>query len=126
MISLQLPTEKGVADTTPDSILVGGFMNEVSTRAKILRRTTPDCLEELFEAQNRICDLCNKPIQDLVLAELDHSFPVIKYAKDLSLSIEDAIARCNSLENLRAAHATCNSVKHDMSRNDWFELGKDK
>lgn len=101
-------------------------MNEILSRIKILRKTTPDCLEELFEAQNRICDLCNKPIQDLILAELDHSTPLIKYAKDLSLSIEDAVLQCNSLNNLRATHASCNGVKHDMERSVWFELGKDK
>jgi len=99
-------------------------MNEISKRSKILRKTTPDCLIQQFEAQNRICDLCDGVIQDVVLAELDHSIPIIFYARSLNTPIEQAIKDCNSLHNLRATHSSCNAVKHDLTRDEWFAQGK--
>ena len=30
-------------------------------RRAFIRKVTPDCLEELFEMQNRMCDLCEQP-----------------------------------------------------------------
>jgi hypothetical protein len=95
---------------------------DISKRAKLIRRATPNILEELFEMQNRICDLCNKPIQDLIFAALDHSIPVISFAKG-SLSIKKAIQAANDLSNLRAVHKFCNSSKGDMTREEWFAKG---
>jgi hypothetical protein len=98
----------------------------VADRAKAIRAATPDVLENLFEMQNRICDLCEQPIQDLILAALDHSRPVIIFARDLSLPIGEAIRWANALGNLRAVHANCNHVKKDKTKEEWFALGLDK
>ena len=73
--------------------------------------------------QNRICDLCGHEIQDLMLAALDHSIPVIRYARCLDLAIEDAIRECNHPENLRAAHSSCNAAKNGRTREEWYAAG---
>lgn len=101
-------------------------MMTIKQRAEAIRRATPDCLEELFEMQNRICDLCSYPIQDLILAHLDHSIPVIKYARDFDMPIEEAIKVCNDISNLRVTHSFCNHSKLGMTRGEWFSQGKDK
>lgn len=98
----------------------------VAARSKLIRAATPNCLEELFEMSNRMCDLCNYPIQDLIVAALDHSTPVIHFARDLSLPIEEAVRQANDLKNLRPAHKHCNHVKHEMTREEWFAKGVDK
>lgn len=97
--------------------------NLVKIRAKAIRNATPDCIEELFEMQNRICDLCGHPIQDLVFADLDHSIPVIRYARCLDIVLEDAVRECNHSENLRVAHTSCNRKKHNLTRDEWYERG---
>lgn len=94
---------------------------DIKTRIRLIRAATPDCVEELFEMQNRICDLCEQPIQDLILCELDHSIPVMRYAKCLDVSIEDAIRECNHPDNLRAAHFVCNHRKSTLTRQEWFD-----
>jgi hypothetical protein len=91
-------------------------------RVNSIRLATPNILEELFEMQNRICDLCNKPIQDLVLAALDHSTPVILFARG-PLPIEEAVRQANDPTNLRAVHSECNNRKQDMTRDEWFAAG---
>jgi hypothetical protein len=98
---------------------------EIQKRAAVIRKATPNILEELFEMQNRICDLCGEWIQNLVLAELDHSISVMKFAKG-PLSTKKATIQANDPSNLRAAHAFCNSSKHDMTRDDWFARDMDK
>lgn len=97
----------------------------ISERVKAIRAATPDILAELFEMQNRICDLCGQPIQALVCAALDHSIPVIAFARG-PLPIEDVVLQANAPENLRAAHTNCNSAKHDKTREEWFAFGLDK
>ena len=97
----------------------------VKERTRLIRNTTPNILEELFEMQNRICDLCEQPIQDIILAELEHSIPVSWFAKS-DLSIKDAIKQANAPNNLRAAHYSCNGRKHDITRDEWFERGLNK
>jgi hypothetical protein len=98
-------------------------VSTIQERAKAIRRATPDCLEELFEMQNRICSLCSQPIQDIVVCELDHGTPVIRFARAWDIAIEDAVRECNDPSNLRAVHALCNHVKHDMTRDEWFKAG---
>ena len=95
---------------------------EIKERTRLIRAATPDCLEELFEMQNRICDLCGHFIQDISLSGLDHSVSVIYFAKS-PLEIEDAVILANSLKNLRVVHSTCNSSKKDKSRDEWFKEG---
>lgn len=95
----------------------------IKNRIQLIRQTTPNCLEELFEMSNRICDLCGQPIQDLCLAALDHSIPVIRYARCTDVSIEDAIRECNDLSNLRPTHSSCNAAKFSMTRDEWFSKG---
>ena len=98
---------------------------EIRQRSRAIRSASPRILEQLFEMQNRICDLCNLPIQDLVLAVLEHSTPVIYFARN-PIPIAEAIRLCNDPGNLRAAHATCNHIKKTRSREEWFALGLDK
>jgi hypothetical protein len=98
----------------------------VAVRSRLIRAATPDVLENLFEMQNRLCDLCAQPIQDLIVAALDHSRPVILFARDLSVPIEETIRWANAPGNLRATHAYCNHVKKDKTREEWFALGLDK
>ena len=99
--------------------------SEVRERARLIRRVSPNVLAELFEMQNRTCDLCGQGIQDLILAALDHSTPVIQFARG-PLSIEDAVCQANDPSNLRAAHASCNHVKWNRTRDEWFARGLDK
>jgi hypothetical protein len=99
----------------------------IRERARLIRLTTPNILEELFEMSNRKCDLCGFFIQDLTLAELEHSTPVIHFARNLDLSIEDAIQQANHPSNLRVVHYGCNSSKGGrMTREEWFARGLDK
>lgn len=99
---------------------------DLEQRIQAIRQGTPNCVKELFEIQNRICDLCGRPIQDLILAHLDHSIPVIKYAQAWDIALDDAVRECNSLENLRIVHSKCNLIKLDKTRDEWFEQGLDK
>jgi hypothetical protein len=96
----------------------------VKQRSRLIRKATPngDTLENLFEMQNRICDLCEFPIQDLILAALDHSTPVIRFARS-GMPIADAIAQANDPKNLRCAHAACNRAKNGLTRKEWFARG---
>jgi hypothetical protein len=96
----------------------------IQKRAKLIRATTPDILEELWEMQNRKCDLCGQFIQDLVLAALDHSIPIIVFARS-PLPIEEAIKQANDPVNLRATHTFCNKSKGSMTRDEWFAKGMD-
>lgn len=82
----------------------------------------PDTLENLFEMQNRVCDLCGHPIQDLVLAAIDHSTPISWFLRS-GLSMDDVLRDANSPNNLRCAHITCNSAKCDLTREEWFTQG---
>jgi hypothetical protein len=99
--------------------------SEIKRRREMIRAATPDVLENLFEMSNRVCDLCNQPIQDLLLAALEHSTPVIHFAKS-PLTIEDAIAQAHHPNNLRVAHSHCNLVKMTKTRAKWFAAGLDK
>lgn len=83
----------------------------IKQRAKLIRKATPDCLEPLYEMSNRRCDLCGHPIQDLICASLDHSTPVVHFARNLEMPIDDAVAQTNHPQNLRVAHANCNAAK---------------
>jgi hypothetical protein len=75
--------------------------------------------------QNRVCDLCEQPIQAPVLAALDHSTPVVLFARG-PLPIEEASAQANDPRNLRAAHFSCNNLKQDRTREQRFAEGLDK
>lgn len=97
-------------------------MSLQSRRVALIRNTTPDILEALFEMQNRVCDLCGRPIQALILAALDHSTPVIHFARS-DMPIADAMAQANASKNLRCAHSSCNSRKHNKTREEWFARG---
>lgn len=88
----------------------------------IIHKETPDIREELYEMSNRVCDLCGHPIQDVILAVIEHSTPVALYARG-PLSVEEASRRANQLSNLRIAHYSCNTVKKDRTRKEWFTLG---
>jgi hypothetical protein len=99
--------------------------SQLQKRGAAIRKATPNILEELFEMQNRICDLCGFPIQDLVFAALDHSVPVIVFARG-PMSTKEAIRQANDSSNLRAVHFSCNSKKQDMTREEWFEKVLDK
>lgn len=94
----------------------------IKERARLIRRATPACLAELFEMQNRICDLCGQPIQDLRCAALDHSTPVIRFARS-DMPLEEAIQRASSPKNLRCAHYSCNEAKNALTREEWFTRG---
>src|SRR5260370_36033164 len=100
-------------------------MNTIATRVALIRAATPAVLPQLFEMQNGVCDLCGEPIQDLVIAALDHSTPVILFARG-PLAINVAISQCNAPANLRAAHAFCNKAKNGLTREEWYARGLDK
>jgi hypothetical protein len=99
---------------------------EIQKRAASIHKATPNILEELYEMQNRKCDLCGNWIQDLIFAALDHSIPVIKFARNLDIPIEEAIKQANDPPNLRAVHSLCNSQKWEWTRDEWFAKGMDK
>jgi hypothetical protein len=92
----------------------------IQQKIRFIRNAQPKCLEELFEMQNRICDLCMRPIQDLVFAALDHSIPIIHF---LQLPLAEAAVQANDPKNLRCAHMECNSAKKTMTRVEWFARG---
>lgn len=98
----------------------------IRARTTAIRKATPDCREKLFEQQKHICDLCGYDIQDLILAEQDHSIPVRRYAQCLDIALEDAIRECNHLDNLRIVHFSCNKRKHNKTRDEWFAQGLNK
>jgi hypothetical protein len=95
---------------------------DIEQRADAIRAATPDVLPRLFEMQNQICDLCEHPMQDLIVATLEHSVPVIVFARG-PLPIAKAERQCNAPGNLRAAHGACNSVKNGLTRKEWFARG---
>lgn len=96
---------------------------EITKRSKLIRSKIPaGCLESLYEMQNRVCDLCEYPIQDLCFAELDHSIPTTYFARQAT-PIEEAIRLANHPNNLRAAHYTCNSRKKNLTREEWYARG---
>ena len=95
----------------------------IQDRLRLIRSTVPNIAEELFEMSNRICDLCGHEIQDLTLAALDHSVPVICFARALEINIADAVRECNDPSNLRIAHASCNAAKGGLTREEWFAYG---
>jgi hypothetical protein len=99
-------------------------VGRTARRATLIRKATPngDTLENLFEMSNRICDLCGHPIQDLICAALEHSTPVIYFAKS-TMPIEEAIAQANDPKNIRVAHSSCNSAKNVLTREEWFARG---
>ncbi len=99
--------------------------SSVRQRSQFIRKRKPNLLEEHFEMQNRICDLCGHPIQDLILAVLDHSTPVIHFARG-PLPTAEAARQANDPTNLRAVHFSCNGSKGDLSRREWFERGLNK
>lgn len=108
-----------------DKIVSMRTEEDILYRCRVIRLRQPDILSEMFEAQNHICDLCRYIIDNLLAASLDHSTPVILFARG-PLVIEEAARRANLLSNLRAVHATCNSCKHDMPRAKWFSTGRNK
>jgi hypothetical protein len=97
----------------------------ITKRRELIKAATPNILKELFEMQNHKCDLCGEYIQDLVLAALDHSTPVILFARG-RLPIKKAIKLANDPANLRATHSSCNGAKGAMTREEWFIKGMDK
>jgi hypothetical protein len=66
---------------------------DIEQRADAIRAATPDVLPRLFEMQNQICDLCEHPMQDLIVATLEHSVPVIVFARG-PLPIAKAERQC--------------------------------
>lgn len=100
-------------------------LKEIRKRARYIRSKTPDILASCFELQNYICDLCGQRIQDLVIAELDHSVPVYYFAVG-RLSLEEAERQCNSRNNLRAVHDLCNVRKNTKTRTEWFAKSMDE
>jgi hypothetical protein len=94
-------------------------------RAQRIRDTTPKILKKCFEAQGHLCDLCGQEISDVSEAELDHSTPVVWFARS-PLSDEEAVRQANDPQNLRAAHASCNQSKKQRTRKEWFERNPDK
>lgn len=94
----------------------------VNDKTRAIRAATPKCLAELYAEQGSMCDLCGYPIQDEILAELDHSTPVIWFAES-DLSVEEAVQLANSRSNLKAVHKSCNSAKGKHTREEWFQLG---
>lgn len=80
---------------------------------------------ELYAAQNGVCDLCGKSIQDSVLATLEHSTPVTVFAEG-ALPIDEAVRQATDKSNLRAAHYRCNKQKDARTREQWFAEGCDK
>jgi len=117
-----------VPDTHPTLSLSGGLilrnLRDIRKRSRYIRVHTPNILPECFELQNHICDLCGQEIQCLEVAELDHSVSVYYFASS-SLDILEAAKQCNGLNNLRAAHARCNSKKRILCRDEWFAKGMD-
>jgi general stress protein YciG len=99
--------------------------SEIKKRARLIRNATPDILEELFKMQNRRCDLCSHSIQDLICATLDHSTPVISFARS-EMPIDKAIAQANNPMNLRCVHASCNKAKYRLTREEWYQRGLNK
>jgi hypothetical protein len=99
--------------------------SEIRKRARLIRKANPngDTLENLFESQNKICALCDKPMQDIIVCELDHGTPVITFARNLSLPIDEAIRQCNDPKNLWCVHTSCNSAKYVLTRDQWFLRG---
>jgi hypothetical protein len=94
--------------------------DEVAQRAQAIRNATPNFdAENLYEMSNRICDLCEHPIWNLIEVTIDHSTPVIHFARG-PLSIEEAIAACHHPQNIRVAHESCNKSKNSLSREEWF------
>lgn len=91
----------------------------VKERGLRIHAVVPKVLKQLYEQQNHKCDLCPYPIQDLIVAEMDHSIPVLHFAR-LPIPLEDAIRQANDLSNLKAVHAFCNSSKHRKTRTEWF------
>jgi hypothetical protein len=110
----------GSPDMIPDTTT---FTTE--ERAQRIRDTTPNILRKCFEAQGHLCDLCGQEICDVSEAELDHSTPVIWFARS-PLSDEEAVRQANDLQNLRAAHASCNQSKKQRTRKEWFERNPNK
>ncbi len=96
----------------------------VRERRELIRAAKPyrSSLENLFEMQNRICDLCGHPIENFICAVLEHSTPIIYFAR-LAIPLEEAIAQAHDPKNLRCAHASCNGAKRDMTREEWYRRG---
>ena len=88
----------------------------IKERARVIRKATPngDTLRNLWDMQNRLCDLCGHEIQDLALAALDHSIPVIWFARS-PLPLEDAIAQATHPKNLRCAHFLGNYIVNSLA-----------
>ncbi len=66
-----------------------------------------------------ICDLCDRPIQDVCLVAYDHTVPVKTFVALVvagEMSKEDARERCNAQYNCRATHRECNDIKNGHSR----------
>jgi hypothetical protein len=82
----------------------------VVQRTALIRLRTPDILKISLEEQRWLCDLCGHRIQDIILAALDHSIPVINFARG-PLPIEQAVEVANAPSNLRAAHRAFNHAK---------------
>jgi hypothetical protein len=75
------------------------------------------------EIRERIRLIRRHPIQDLILATIEHSTPVIYFARS-TMPIAEAIALANDPKNFRASHTTCNSAKGGrMTREEWFARG---
>ncbi len=94
----------------------------IKNRIKRIRQETPNCLEELFEMQNRLCDLCGLPIQDLICAVVEHSVPIVHFARTVK-TLREASKQANDMKNLRCAHSSCNAVKQELTRDEWFARG---
>lgn len=97
----------------------------IEHRAARIRAATPDILAHLFKQQHGVCDLCGNAMQDPLLATIDHSVPVVIFARG-PLLIGEAVQQCNAPGNLRAAHRRCNFCKGQMTREQWYKLGLNK
>lgn len=71
---------------------------------------------EIFERDDWMCWLCNKPINKRLrspawyAATIDHVIPLCKWTKELSL--------WHTRDNVRAAHAKCNWNRSDSLPED--------
>lgn len=76
--------------------------------------------QNLFEQQNGLCILCNKPMQgpDSIFTHIEHMIPVREYADYYvaGISLERVLECANDKEkNLRLSHTSCGVEKHSAS-----------
>lgn len=75
---------------------------------------------DLFERQDGLCRLCEKPLQDSsgFFTSIDHGFSISHFGKS-SLPAKEAEELANEIDNLYAVHPSCNSSKNFMNIDEW-------